>query len=63
LIFAGCKYPDAKIGVYAGSEESYSNFSEFMDKVIDGCHHFSKESKHITDINISKINWSLTEEE
>ena len=37
-IFSGCQNTDSGVGVYAGSPDSYSAFSEFFDKIIDQYH-------------------------
>ena len=33
-IFSGCKNTDSGIGVYAGSESSYTAFKDFFDAII-----------------------------
>ena len=37
-IFSGCKNPDSGVGVYAGSPDSYTTFSELLDPVINQYH-------------------------
>ena len=33
-IFSGCQNDDSSIGVYAGSPDTYSAFSDFFDKIV-----------------------------
>jgi hypothetical protein len=48
-IFSGCKNVDSGIGVYAGCHESYYEFPELFDRIIDVYHGHKKTDKHIAE--------------
>ncbi len=50
---SGMQNPDAKIGVYAGDEESYSPefFGKLFDAIIADYHVFGPEDRHVSDLN------------
>ncbi len=54
-IFSGCKNVDSGIGIYAGSHDSYAVFASLMDKVIESYHGHSKEAKHVSEMDATKI--------
>lgn len=37
-IFSGCKNADSSVGVYAGSLDSYTQFPDLFDKIIEDYH-------------------------
>ena len=41
-ILSGCQNLDSEIGVYAGSEDSYTTFAPLMDRIIEGYHGHAK---------------------
>ncbi|XP_067930371.1 creatine kinase, flagellar-like isoform X2 [Watersipora subatra] len=44
------------VGMVAGDEESYTDFADLFDPVIDGRHNgYSKTAKHVTDLDNSKL--------
>ena len=47
---------DSGIGVYAGSDESYSKFSDFFDLIVEDYHKHKKQDKHVSDMDASKLN-------
>jgi arginine kinase len=55
-IFSGCKNTDSGIGVYAGSHDSYHAFAPLFDKIIETYHGHSKDAKHVSDMDFSKLN-------
>lgn len=55
-IFSGCKNTDSGIGCYAGSHDSYKVFAPFFDKIIEDYHKHSKNAKHVSDMDASKLN-------
>jgi hypothetical protein len=56
-------YPSSFVGCHAGDHESYTDFHELFDAVIEGYHKGYKVgvSKHITDMDVSKITTDLSE--
>jgi hypothetical protein len=44
-IYSGCKYTDSKIGVIAGSHDSYYKFALLFDKIIEEYHGHKPEAK------------------
>lgn len=55
-IFSGCQNTDSGIGVYAGSHDSYHAFAPLFDKVIETYHGHSKDAKHVSDMDYTKLN-------
>ena len=45
-IFSGCQNVDSGIGVYAGSQDSYTTFKDLFDKVIENYHGHGLEDTH-----------------
>ena len=62
-INTGVMYPSSFVGCHAGDHESYTVFQELFDPVIEGYHKGYKvgESKHVTDMDVSKITTDLTD--
>lgn len=54
-IFSGCQNPDSGVGVYAGSPDSYSAFSEFFDKVVEQYHDVKSDELHQSDMDYKKL--------
>jgi len=48
-------YDDQGVGLYAGDWDSYRDFAEFFDLVIQEYHGISPESKHTSDMDAKKI--------
>jgi hypothetical protein len=48
-IFSGAKNVDSGIGVYAGCHQSYAEFSDLFDKVIETYHGHKKTDRHIAE--------------
>jgi hypothetical protein len=55
MILSGCQNVDSGIGVYAGSHDSYTTFSELFDKVIEDYHKHGKEDKHVSNMNFKEL--------
>ena len=54
-IFSGCKNLDSGIGVYAGSENSYTTFKDFFDRIIQDYHGHSPTDKHVSNMDASQL--------
>ena len=52
-IFSGCKNLDSGIGCYAGSEDSYTTFKDFFDKIIQEYHGHSPTDSHVSNMDAS----------
>lgn len=50
-IFSGCKNLDSGIGVYAGGVESYHQFKDFYDKIIEEYHGHKPSDNHPDELN------------
>ena len=61
-IFSGCKNLDSGIGVYAGSEDSYTAFNVFFDKIIDDYHGHGPNDVHVSNMNADELNCPPFEE-
>merc|ERR1711990_441065 len=55
-IFSGAKWTNSGVGVYAGSHESYYDFSPFMDKIIETYHGHKPTDKHISSMDVKELN-------
>ena len=55
-IFSGCKNVDSGIGVYAGSEQSYTAFKDFFDRIIQEYHGHGPDDRHVSDMDTSNLN-------
>jgi len=62
-INTGVMYPDSFVGIHAGDLESYTDFASVFNSVIEGYHEGFKvaSSKHVTDLNGSKITEKLSD--
>jgi creatine kinase len=54
-IFSGIKNLDSGIGLYAGSEDSYTKFSKLFDKVVEEYHKHKPTDNHVSDMDASKL--------
>jgi len=59
-IFSGCQNTDSGIGVYAGSDDSYSKFEDFFDLIIEDYHKHKKTDKHVSNMDASKVDALLS---
>lgn len=55
-IFSGSKWTESGVGVYAGSHDSYYAFAPLFDKIIQQYHGHSKDAKHVSDMDYTKLN-------
>lgn len=55
MVLSGCQNVDSGVGVYAGSIDSYSTFSDMFDKVIEDYHGHKKTDKHVSDMDHTKL--------
>lgn len=55
-IFSGAKWTNSGIGVYAGCHQGYYDFGALFDKIILEYHGHSKNDKHISDMDHTKLN-------
>jgi hypothetical protein len=51
MILSGAQNIDSGIGLYAGSHDSYTTFSDLFDKVIEDYHGHKKDGKHISNMD------------
>ena len=51
MILSGSQNVDSGIGIYAGSHDSYTTFSDIFDKVIEDYHGHKKDGKHISNMD------------
>ena len=54
-IFSGCKNLDSGIGCYAGSEDSYTAFKDFFDKIVQEYHGHSPTDSHVSNMNADEL--------
>lgn len=54
-VFSGCQNVDSGIGCYAGSEDSYTTFSDFFDRIIQEYHGHSPTDSHVSNMNASEL--------
>ena len=50
-VFSGCKNTDSGIGVYAGSQDSYTAFADLMNPIIESYHGHKAGAPHESNIN------------
>ena len=55
MILSGAQNVDSGIGLYAGSHDSYTTFSDLFDKVIEDYHKHGKDAKHVSDMDFKKL--------
>jgi len=52
------------VGMVAGDEDSYTDFAELFDPVIDGRHNgYGKDAKHVTDLDSTKLTNAVFDED
>ena len=44
-----------KLGCYAGSEDSYTAFKDFFDKIIEERHGHGPAAEHVSDMDASEL--------
>ena len=63
-VFSGCKNVDSGIGCYAGSEDSYTAFKDFFDRIVEDYHGHGPTASHVSNMDASQLNCPpFTEEE
>jgi len=63
-VFSGIKNLDSGIGLYAGSEDSYTKWNKLFDAVIQEYHGHGPDDKHVTNMNASELtNGDFSEED
>lgn len=55
MILSGSQNIDSGIGLYAGSHDSYTTFSDLFDKVIVDYHGHAKDAKHVSDMDYTTL--------
>ena len=55
MILSGAQNVDSGIGVYAGSHDSYTTFSDLFDKIIEDYHGHKKDGKHVSNMDHTKL--------
>jgi len=55
MILSGCQNVDSGIGVYAGSHDSYTTFSNLFDPIIEEYHGHKKDAKHESNMNYEEL--------
>jgi protein-arginine kinase len=55
MILSGSQNIDSGIGLYAGSHDSYTTFSDLFDKVIEDYHKHNKTAKHVSDMDFKTL--------
>merc|ERR1712036_71602 len=53
---------DQHCGIYAGDEDSYKDFAEVFDPIIQEYHGISADSTHTSDMDSSKINGNINDD-
>lgn len=56
MILSGVQNTDSGIGIYAGSHDTYTTFSDLFDKIIQDYHGHKKNAKHISNMDHKKLN-------
>ena len=55
MILSGAQNVDSGIGIYAGSHDSYTTFSDIFDKVIEDYHKHAKDAKHVSNMDFKQL--------
>ena len=55
MILSGVQNVDSGIGIYAGSHDTYTSFSDIFDKIIEDYHGHKKNDKHISNMDHNKL--------
>jgi hypothetical protein len=56
MVLSGCQNVDSGIGAYAGSHQSYTDFADFFDPLIEMYHGHKKGAKHVSNMDYTKLN-------
>ncbi|WP_411023441.1 hypothetical protein, partial [Salmonella sp. s51228] len=62
LIKNALLFPDCEVGVYAGDEETYTIFSDYLDKIIIDYHQIEGSLEHRTNLALDKIDIKFEEQ-
>lgn len=62
-ILSGSQNTDSGIGVYAGSQDTYTKFADFFDPIIQDYHGYKKTDNHVSDMDHNKVNAPLFPED
>ena len=55
MILSGAQNVDSGIGLYAGSNDSYTTFCDLFDKVIEDYHQHPKAAKHVSNMDFKQL--------
>ena len=55
MILAGCSNVDTAIGIQAGSQDSYSDFSDIFDPIIEDYHQYPKDGTHARNLDYTQL--------
>jgi len=61
-IACAVEYDDQHCGIYAGDWDSYKDFAEVFDPIIQEYHNISPDSRHTSDMDFTKIKGNVDEE-
>lgn len=61
-IACAVQFDDQHCGIYAGDWDSYKDFAEVFDPIIEEYHGIKSDAKHLSDMDASKINTKITDE-
>jgi len=61
-IACAVQFDDQHCGIYAGDEDSYTDFADVFDPIIREYHGLSEDFSHTSDMDASKINGSVNPE-
>ena len=62
-VFSGIKNLDSGIGLYAGSEDSYTKWDKLFDAVIEEYHGHGKAATHVTNMDAASLTNAVFSEE
>jgi len=51
MILSGCQNVDSGIGIYAGCQDSYYQFADIFDNIIEDYHQHGKTAKHVSNMD------------
>merc|ERR1712168_1440724 len=61
-IACAVQFDDQHCGIYAGDEDSYKDFAEVFDPIIQEYHGISADSTHTSDMDFNKINGNINDD-
>ena len=61
-IACAVQFDDQHCGIYAGDEDSYKDFAEVFDPLIQEYHGISADAKHTSDMDVEKINGNIDDD-